>query len=165
MKLPLLLLSLCAASAAPLESPRAASVQKSAPMVRSGGVPLTEPAPVMWITFRGGINFFGCNTNDPACQLYFVQKVSVVQLAGTELTIEFADTANATQWAFAARFGAGPFDRVSEFTWFQPEWQRPPARFFKSRSVIPILPASRGAEPVNVVSPALTLATATSRKR
>lgn len=147
---------------APLQSPRAASVPKSTPMLRES-VPLTEPAPVMWVEIQGRINILGCETNDPGCQLYFNQHVSAIHRAGYELTISFADTVNG-DGPQVAWFGAAPYDRVSEFNWFQPEPQ-PTQRYFKSIVTIPILPASRTAAPAIRVNPALRGVTASSRKK
>lgn len=167
MKALLLLPLLClpAFAAPPALSPRHASQPKSTPMVRTVTAPLTEPAPTFWVTVTNRINFSGCNTNDPTCELWFGQYVGFVQDPGIEVSLYFADTVNATQWAWAARFGAGPVSRISEFTWFQPDSQRPPARFWLRRIVVPILPASAGQEPVNIKSPALVNATVTSRKK
>jgi hypothetical protein len=162
-------------AAVPLLSPRHASQPKSTPMLRSvtrsglsapGTVPLTEPAPVMWMTVTNGINFLHCNTNDPQCQLYSMLSVSAVHPAGHELIIDFAESATSTQWAFAARFEAGTVDRISGFTWFRPEWQNPPRLFFKSRTFIPIVPTASGTVPAAFVSPAFgPFAEPWSRKR
>lgn len=146
---------------APLKSPRDASQPKSTPMVLT--VPLTTPAPVMWIEIQSGLNLTGCDTNDPNCRLWFNQHVSKAHPAGYELTIKFRDAVSG-DGPQLAWFGAAPYDRISEVNWIQQE-PKPTQRYFTSILTLPILPASATATPQIRVNPALRGVSAWSRKR
>lgn len=149
---------------APLQSPRAASVPKSAPMLRTITVsaPLTEPASTMTVTITTNINFLGCDVLEPGCEMFFSQHIEEEQPAGAELTIFMKDTVNASGGYQLAFFGAATFPRTSKFRWYQEMHKFPPARFFYSMKVYPIVPASIGAAPVERVNRELKYADAWS---
>lgn len=130
-----------------LESPRAASQLKSAPMLKVVTfAPASQPAPVSWMEITPGLNLSGCDTNDPNCRLWFMQHYSTDHPAGYDLTVTFRDTVNGDGPRIAF-FGAGTFDRISEFNWPQQEPQ-PQQRYFKRILTIPIVPTSRTSTPV-----------------
>lgn len=150
---------------APLQSPRAASVPKSTPMFKPASVPLTEPAPVSWMEITPGLNLSGCDTNDPNCRLWFNQHYSTIHPAGYELTVRLADIVTAEGGGRLAFFGAGSFDRISEFNWPVQEPQ-PAQRYFKRILTLPILPASRTSTSAPVIWANTNLGvTAWSRKK
>lgn len=145
-----------------LLSPRAASVPKAKAMFKPASVGYGLP-PVI-ARYVWGLNFFGCDTNDPGCLLYDLTQISTVQTAGVGIRIEFSDVIPANGWATAATFYPPPEDRIAEIAWFLPTWQRPAARFWRASQFTPdsMTPASNR---VLAVNPALKGFTAWSRKK
>lgn len=124
---------------APLKSPRDASQPKAAPMLKvftPAGDSETFWIP-MTIRNRKNLNFNQCDTNDPNCLLFDMDDGKASQPTGAGIQVEFANTIDATEWVWVARFWPPPYPVDSEFSWIYYSWQRPTMRFYRSVPYVP----------------------------
>lgn len=138
----------------PLQSPKAASVPKTTPMVKASAFTIASTGGPLMLkpVLTYDINMNGCDTNDPNCITFDLVNIPAEQRAGYDMSIQFTHAIGSGQWTEAVWSGAGPEDRVSNVNWFRQKWQRPTGEFWRSVST---LAAPTGTTAARSLSPAV----------
>lgn len=121
---------------APLQSPKAASVPKSAPMAKTFKVASSSEPSTVFVSLTYGVNIDGCDTNDVNCLTWDQTHVWAQQKAGYNMTIEYTDKLGSGSWAWLSMTGAAPYDRQVDVYRLLRSWQRPQAEIFRTVQTI-----------------------------